>query len=188
LLLLAVASTQAGQATTYARNLSSVASGAIQESGTAVSSSVSIPTVTLPTTQPLTIPTVSVPRPTAVPTSTPRPQQRKQVKARAKARAKKPVAAAKKQAVTGQWITAYLTSYCPGSAGWLSSSGLTVFYGMLANNYYPFGTHVYMPVLGITGVVEDHLGGFPSWNHFDVWSPTCYGTPTGFFPVAIQTG
>jgi hypothetical protein len=112
----------------------------------------------------------------------PRPHRHKRVKA------KKPAPAAKKQTVSGQWITAYLTSYCPGSAGWLSSSGMTVFYGMLANNYYPFGTHVYMPVLGITGIVEDHLGGFASWNHFDVWSPTCYGTPTGFFPVAVQTG
>jgi hypothetical protein len=182
LLLLAVASTQVGQATTYARNLSSVATGATQEGGTGVSNPVSIPTVTLPTTQPLSVPTVSIPRPTAVPTPMPRPHRHKQVKA------KKPAPAAKKQTVSGQWITAYLTSYCPGSAGWLSSSGMTVFYGMLANNYYPFGTHVYMPVLGITGIVEDHLGGFASWNHFDVWSPTCYGTPTGFFPVAVQTG
>jgi hypothetical protein len=147
-----------------------------------VSNPVSIPTVTLPTTQPLSVPTVSIPRPTAVPTPMPRPHRHKQVKA------KKPAPAAKKQTVSGQWITAYLTSYCPGSAGWLSSSGMTVFYGMLANNYYPFGTHVYVPVLGITGIVEDHLGGFASWNHFDVWSPTCYGTPTGFFPVAVQTG
>ena len=111
----------------------------------------------------------------------PQPHRHKQVKA------KKTAPAVKKQPVAGQWITAYLTSYCPGSAGWLSSSGMPVFYGMLANNFYPFGTHVYMPVLGITGVVEDHLGGFPSWNHFDVWSPTCYGTPTGYFPVAVQT-
>ncbi len=184
MLLFAVASTQVGQVTTYARDLSSVASGAIQENGTAVSSPVSIPTVTLPTTQPLLVPTVSLPRPTAVPTSTPMPRPHRHKHASAKKR----VAAVKKPAVAGEWITAYLTSYCPGSAGWLSSSGLTVFYGMLANNYYPFGTHVYMPVLGITGVVEDHLGGFPSWNHFDVWSPTCYGTPTGYFRVAIQTG
>ncbi len=182
MLLLAVASTQVGQATTYARNLSSVATGATQEGGTGVSDPVSIPTVTLPTTQPLSVPTVSIPRPTTVPTPMPRPHRHKRVKA------KKPAPAAKKQTVSGQWITAYLTSYCPGSAGWLSSSGMTVFYGMLANNYYPFGTHVYMPVLGITGIVEDHLGGFASWNHFDVWSPTCYGTPTGFFPVAVQTG
>lgn len=184
MLLFAVASTQAGQATTYARDLSSVASGVIQESGTAVGTAVSIPTVTLPTTEPLSVPTVSVPKPTAVPTSTPMPRPHHHKAAKPK----KAAAAVKKQAETGQWITAYLTSYCPGSAGWLSSSGMTVFYGMLANNYYPFGTHVYMPVLGITGVVEDHLGGFPSWNHFDVWSPTCYGTPTGYFPVAIQTG
>jgi hypothetical protein len=116
-----------------------------------------------------------------VPTATPRPHRHKQAKA------KKTAPEAKKQPAAGQWITAYLTSYCPGSAGWLSSSGMPVFYGMLANNFYPFGTHVYMPVLGITGVVEDHLGGFASWNHFDVWSPTCYGTPTGYFPVAVQT-
>jgi hypothetical protein len=29
---------------------------------------------------------------------------------------------------------------------------------MLANDYYAFGTHVYLPVLGITGVVEDRGG------------------------------
>jgi hypothetical protein len=62
---------------------------------------------------------------------------------------------------------------------------MPVFYGMLANDYYAFGTRVYMPVLGITGVVEDRFGGFNSWNHFDVWSPVCYGTPTGWFKVAI---
>jgi hypothetical protein len=180
-LLLAAASTQAGQATTYARDLGSSTRGVIQEAGPALTSPVSIPTVTLPTTQPVSVPTVSVPKPTAVPTAKPPPQRHKQVKA------KKPAAAVKKQTVAGQWITAYLTSYCPGSAGWLSSSGMPVFYGMLANNYYPFGTHVYMPVLGITGVVEDHLGAFSTWNHFDVWSPTCYGTPTGYFPVAVQT-
>ncbi|HEX6509618.1 MAG TPA: hypothetical protein VF221_18470 [Chloroflexota bacterium] len=91
------------------------------------------------------------------------------------------------QTPQNQWIVAYLTSYCPGSAGWLSSSGKPVFYGMLANNFYPFGTRVYLPVLGITGVVEDHLGGFAAWYHFDVWSPSCYSTPTGFYRVAIQT-
>jgi hypothetical protein len=184
LLLLAAASTQAGQATTYARDLSSNG-GVTQESGPALASSLSIPTVTVPTTEPITVPTVSVPRPTATPTATrtakPKPHHHRQVKA------KKPAPVVKKQPVAGQWITAYLTSYCPGSAGWLSSSGQAVYYGMLANNFYPFGTRVYIPVLGITGVVEDHLGGSPSWNHFDVWSPSCYGTPTGYFPVAVQT-
>ena len=82
------------------------------------------------------------------------------------------------------WIWAYLTSYCPGSAGWLSSSGRAVFYGMLANNFYAFGTHVYIPVLGMTGVVEDRQGDY-TWNHFDVWSPSCYSTPTGYFRVAV---
>jgi hypothetical protein len=186
---LAAASTQAGQATTYARDLSSSTRGATRDSGPVATSPVFIPTVTVPTTQPISVPTVSVPKPTAVPTATPRPQHHKQVKAKKPARsAKKAAPAAKKQPVAGQWITAFLTSYCPGSAGWLSSSGMTVFYGMLANNYYPFGTRVYMPVLGITGVVEDHVGSFSAWNHFDVWSPTCYGTPTGYFPVAVQTG
>lgn len=185
MLLLAAASTQVGQTTTYARDLSSHTLGVTQESGPAASSLDSIPTVTVPTTQPVSVPTVSVPRPTAVPRATIRPHRHTHHHARV--RAKKPAPAVKKRPVSGRWITAYLTSYCPGSAGWLSSSGIPVFYGMLANNYYPFGTHVYMPVLGITGVVEDHLGAFPTWNHFDVWSPTCYGTPTGYFPVAIQT-
>ncbi len=84
------------------------------------------------------------------------------------------------------WIWAYLTSYCLATAGWQSSSGLTVFYGMLANDYYPFGTRVYLPVLGIMGVVEDRIGVFEAWNYFDVWSPICYSTPTGWFRVAIQ--
>jgi len=57
---------------------------------------------------------------------------------------------------------------------------------MLANNFYRFGTRVYIPVLGMTGVVEDRTGDFGMWNHFDVWSPTCYGTPTGWFKVAVQ--
>lgn len=83
------------------------------------------------------------------------------------------------------WIMAYLTSYCPGSAGWVASSGRTVFYGMLANDYYAFGTRVWMPVLNMTGVVEDRSGAFGGWNYFDVWSPTCYSTPTGWFRVAI---
>ncbi len=89
--------------------------------------------------------------------------------------------------VAQQWIWAYLTSYCPASAGSVSSSGQLVFYGMLANDYYAFGTRVYLPVLGITGVVEDRVGAFISWNHFDVWSPICYSTPTGYFRVAVQT-
>lgn len=87
--------------------------------------------------------------------------------------------------VTKHWMQAYLTSYCPGSAGWISASGQTVFYGMLANNYYPFGTRVYIPVLGLTGVVEDRMGAGAAWYQFDVWSPTCYGTPTGYFKVAV---
>lgn len=86
------------------------------------------------------------------------------------------------------WILAYLTSYCPGSAGWLSSSGASVFYGMLANNYYAFGTRVYLPILGITGVVEDRMAAGSAWDQFDVWSPVCYGTPTGWFKVAVVTG
>jgi 3D (Asp-Asp-Asp) domain-containing protein len=65
---------------------------------------------------------------------------------------------------------------------------MPVFYGMLANDFYQFGTRVYIPVIGITGVVEDRIGSFSMWNHFDVWSPTCYGTPTGWYRVAIQTG
>lgn len=84
------------------------------------------------------------------------------------------------------WVWAYLTSYCPGTAGWISASGETVFYGMLANDYYPFGTHVYLPVLGLHGVVEDRFGGYRPWNDFDVWSPVCYSTPTGWFRVAVS--
>jgi hypothetical protein len=142
---------------------------------------VSIPTVAVPETGVMVVPTLTLPQPTPVPT---------RVKVHHKVKHATPkkhatVAKAKPTPAASQWITAYLTSYCPGSAGWLSSSGMPVFYGMLANNYYPFGTRVYMPVLGITGVVEDHLGSFDVWNHFDVWSPTCYGTPTGYYPVAV---
>lgn len=182
MLLLAVASTQAGVTTTYARDLSATTISVTQEGETGVASPVAIPTLTVPTPQTVSIPTVTVPQPTTVPTVRHREKRHKPVKAKKRAVATR----SKPHPAPQQWITAYLTSYCPGSAGWLSSSGMTVFYGMLANNYYPFGTHVYMPVLGITGIVEDHLGAFPSWNHFDVWSPTCYGTPTGYYPVAVQ--
>jgi hypothetical protein len=56
---------------------------------------------------------------------------------------------------------------------------------MLANNYYGFGTHVYIPAVGITGVVEDRIGFSAAWYHFDVWSPSCFSTPTGYFKVAV---
>lgn len=62
---------------------------------------------------------------------------------------------------------------------------MPVFYGMLANSFYRFGTRVYMPVMRLTGVVEDRPG-FSMWNHFDVWSPVCYSTPTGWFKVAVE--
>ena len=82
-------------------------------------------------------------------------------------------------------VWAYLTSYCPATAGLMSASGKFVYYGMLANDFYPFGTRVYIPVLGITGVVDDRFGGSLGSNYFDVWSPSCYTTPTGWFKVAI---
>jgi 3D (Asp-Asp-Asp) domain-containing protein len=135
-----------------------------------------VPTVAVPVGNPVSIPTVTVPRP-----GHPHPHPKKKA-------SKSPSKASTGGAPRNQnqtWIWAYLTSYCPGSAGLISSSGVPVFYGMLANNYYPFGTHVYIPVIGITGVVEDHVGDY-SWNHFDVWSPVCYGTPTGWFKVAIE--
>lgn len=152
-----------------------------------------VPTVIIPPPTPTTTPTPTVtPTPTATvtprPTSTPRPTATPKPKAK-KHRSKPHVPVQRSTAVPAPhqvWISAYLSSYCPGSAGWLSSSGLPVFYGMLANNYYPFGTHVYIPVINLMGVVEDRLGAFPVWNHFDVWSPTCYGTPTGWFKVAVQ--
>ena len=56
---------------------------------------------------------------------------------------------------------------------------------MLANNFYAFGTRVYIPVIGMTGVVEDHIGSGAAWNHFDVWSPVCYSTPTGYYRVSV---
>jgi hypothetical protein len=145
-----------------------------------------VPTVAIPQATPLSVPTVSIPRPTATPTRTPRPTPTRKAKPKPVHHRPKPKAKPTQQP-TSQWITAFLTSYCPGSAGWLSSSGQTVFYGMLANNYYPFGTRVYIPVIGLTGVVEDHLSFGASWNHFDVWSPVCYSTPTGYYPVAILT-
>ncbi len=162
-----------------------------------------VPTVSVPIMSPVLVPTVALPQPTVVLTATPTPTQkpRPKVLRRHPKVAKHPAlkhSAVKHGAVKHvqvpqvrqpkqQWVLAYLSSYCPGSAGGLSSSGIPVFYGMLANNYYPFGTHVYLPVLGITGVVEDHVGAFPSWYHFDVWSPVCYSTPTGYFRVAVQS-
>jgi hypothetical protein len=132
------------------------------------------PTVSIPQATPEVAPTVTIPRP--VPHYVHRRTRRHA----------QPVHRVQPQ-VSGVWIWAYLTSYCPGTAGWLSSSGRTVFYGMLANDYYAFGTRVYLPVLGITGVVEDRIGSDGMWNHFDVWSPVCYGTPTGWFRVAVQS-
>lgn len=68
----------------------------------------------------------------------------------------------------------------------MGSSGVGVFYGMLANDFYPYGTHVFIPVLALLGVVEDRVGALRMWNHFDVWSPICYSTPTGWFRVAVR--
>jgi hypothetical protein len=140
---------------------------------------VSVPTLAIPQPSPTPRPTAT-PRPTPRPTATPKPTPRPHKK---KARPKRVVATATPP--RQQWIWAFLTSYCPGSAGWLSASGYTVFYGMLANNYYAFGTRVYLPVIGLTGVVLDRVGAGSFWNHFDVWSPVCYGTPTGWFRVAV---
>lgn len=122
------------------------------------------------------VPTVAVPGPAsgAVPTVT-LPHHRHKAKRRG----------THHSPVTRYWITAHLTSYCPGSAGWVSASGAPVFYGMLANDYYPFGTRIWIPVLHLTGVVEDRFGAFNPPNYFDVWSPVCYSTPTGWFRVAV---
>ena len=130
-----------------------------------------------PTLNPTPVPTVLVPQSTPIPVPTlsvPKPKHKH-------ARVQRTRAASPSML----WMWAFLTSYCPGSAGWLASSGRSVFYGMLANDFYPFGTRVYMPVLGMTGVVEDRFGGGTSYDHFDVWSPVCYGTPTGWFKVAL---
>jgi hypothetical protein len=142
-----------------------------------------VPTVQVPVQTPIAVPTLSVPQPR--PTVMPKPKPKPRPKAKAHHSRRPSRTAAKSTAPSGQWITAYLTSYCPGSAGWLSSSGQQVFYGMLANNFYAFGTRVYIPVVGITGVVEDHIGMGAAWNHFDVWSPVCYSTPTGYFKVMV---
>jgi hypothetical protein len=44
---------------------------------------------------------------------------------------------------------------------------------------------VYIPVLGMTGIVEDRFGGYSAWNQFDVWSGICYSTPTGYYKVKV---
>jgi len=198
LLLMVAASTQVAQAKSYTQRLHQPAPSSDQGLTPGVvaapASPVAVPTVSVPSVNPVMVPTVALPQPTVVITATPKP--RPKVHRRHPTVAKHP--AAKRRVVKHaqvpqvrqpkqQWVLAYLSSYCPGSAGGVSSSGIPVFYGMLANNYYPFGTHVYLPVLGITGVVEDHVGAFPSWYHFDVWSPVCYSTPTGYFRVAVQS-
>jgi hypothetical protein len=165
-----------------------VADAQTDTAGTADSTSDTTPTLTVPTVsvpegKSVTVPTVTLPQPTPTATTKPKPKKRSQHHP-----AKKPKRAnraPKIQVVRQQWILAYLTNYCPGSAGSTSASGIGVYYGMLANNFYAFGTRVYLPVLGMTGTVYDRVGGLDSWNHFDVWSPTCYGTPTGWFKVAI---
>jgi hypothetical protein len=179
LLLLVVAGTQVTPARVVVWQAGPGAAVAAQVRADVTGTAVPVPTVVLPQSAPISVPTVSLPQPTA--TATPRP-----TKTRVRKAIKHPPRKTPTPQPSGQWITAFLTSYCPGSAGWLSSSGLTVFYGMLANNYYPFGTHVYIPVIGLTGVVEDHLNAFAAWNQFDVWSPVCYSTPTGYYRVAIQ--
>jgi hypothetical protein len=176
LLVVLAVSTQIAQAQTQARTSHRAGFGML---GDPTATPEGIPTVSLPTQTPITVPTVALPQPTPTPTvaviAKPRHSHH-----RARRAGGAPTVPA------GVWIWAYLTSYCPGSAGWLSSSGMPVYYGMLANDYYSFGTHVYIPVIGMTGVVEDRLGAFSSWNHFDVWSPTCYGTPTGYFKVEVE--
>lgn len=176
MLLIFVASTQMVQAhpaTRHAPDKANQVGGVVQ--ATSTPTPVDLPTVSVPQA-PVAIPTVVIPAPT--PTATPKPKVKHRPK---KVKVKKAVP-------DQEWIWAFLTSYCPGSAGWISSSGLPVHYGMLANDFYPFGTRVFLPVLGITGVVQDRIGSFLSWNHFDVWSPVCYGTPTGWFKVAVQNG
>lgn len=176
LLVMAVASAQAVHTAAPAQTVHAQSVAPLEDA-----TGTSVPTVTIIDATPVDVPTVHIPRrdtPTPVPV------------ARKHHHKKKPVTRAHPAptaAPAGQWITAYLTSYCPGSAGWLSSSGMPVFYGMLANNYYRFGTRVYIPVLGMVGTVYDRLSAFPVWNHFDVWSATCYGTPTGWYPVAIES-
>jgi hypothetical protein len=181
LLLLVVASTQIAQAESNTGR--SLADEATPGAATATPT-LTIPTVTIPRSRSASVPTVTIPQPTATPVPT--PTARPVVKRRP-AVVKRRADQLQVPAIRGQWILAYLTSYCPGSAGLLSSSGQTVFYGMLANDYYALGTRVYLPVLGMTGVVLDRIGSFSMWNHFDVWSPVCYSTPTGWYRVAVQT-
>ena len=172
MLLAVVASAQVAQAQA-APSVQHVSAASTQAVVTA--SAQPVPTVEIPSSTSVAIPTVTI----LHRVSTPVP------KAKHKAKHKSRPSTTTAVSVNGQWITAFLTSYCPGSAGWLSSSGHSVFYGMLANNYYSFGTRVYMPVIGITGVVEDHMGFGSAWNQFDVWSPVCYSTPTGYYKVAV---
>lgn len=186
LLLVLVASTQVAQAQTETKRPSRETSAdhqlatAIPVDQSVAAPPVAIPTLVLPQQTSVSVPTVTLPQPTA----TPRPITHHPYKHKHTRR----VQVKRHIAPPERWIVAYLTSYCPGSAGWLSASGQTVFYGMLANDYFPFGTHVYLPVIGITGVVLDRVGAYPSWNHFDVWSPVCYATPTGWFRVAVLVG
>lgn len=176
LLLVAAVSAQVAQTQADTNRPSGIAAADLQGESTATP--LPIPTVAIPDATPFTVPTVTIPHPMPTPRPTP--------KARPTKRPHRTVKRAVPTATPRQWILAYLTSYCPGTAGWLASSGTSVFYGMLANDFYPFGTRVYIPVIGMVGVVEDRIGSFAMWNHFDVWSPVCYSTPTGWFRVAVQ--
>lgn len=175
LLLVLVASTQVAQAQTETNRPSRKPSADHQVT---TATPVAVPTLVLPQQTSVSVPTVTLPQPTVT---------GRRIKHHAR-KFKRRIRAAHHAAPPQRWITAYLSSYCPGSAGWLSASGQTVFYGMLANDFYPFGTRVYMPVIGITGVVLDRVAAYPTWNHFDVWSPVCFGTPTGWFRVAVLAG
>ncbi|GAC1633121.1 MAG: hypothetical protein NVS4B2_18620 [Chloroflexota bacterium] len=191
MLVLFAASTQAVMVQQHSESPGTVSVAVAREPSDVGATPAPMPTIDIPRGTPVTIPTLTIP--TAVPSMVatlvlphPVPQSRAP---KARHTPHRVIPAKKHSATTppqGQWIWAYLTSYCPGSAGAISSSGVPVFFGMLANNYFPFGTRVYLPVLGMTGVVEDRVGTLALWNHFDVWSPTCFGTPTGYFRVAVQ--
>ncbi|MGI8827185.1 MAG: hypothetical protein ACR2JC_16395 [Chloroflexota bacterium] len=189
MLLLAAASTPAALAHVAKQHASDAPLAYAQGQGDSLGTPVTIPTVAIPQQTVVSVPTVSVPQstPATIPTITiPKNRGRGAHHRRSKRRHASGRRTNAMKTVSGQWILAYLTSYCPASAGPVSSSGSPVFWGMLANNFYAFGTRVYIPVIGMTGIVEDRSGSFTTWNHFDVWSPVCYGTPTGYFKVAVQ--
>src|SRR5947209_1807243 len=104
--IIIAASAQIAQAQTQAHQPSAHALH-VQAAATTTALPFPVPTVAVPRNTPIAVPTLTIPHPTRKPRKHSKPAHHQ--------------AHATPTPVTprGVWITAFLTSYCPGSAGWL---------------------------------------------------------------------